>query len=110
MTLDDIINEMKEIKESVKLLTANVTNLINTNNVMLNMIGEKLVASHEYEIINIQDKTIPEIKEIILGEYVDGEKFYPSDIAIKHHLDYDNVVTAIQEISKEGKIIVTSAK
>ena len=45
-----------------------------------------------------------EIKNLILKEYDLSKPTYPSDVADKHGLDYDEVLAAVELLRKEGQV------
>lgn len=47
------------------------------------------------------DMSVEEVKKLILKECKRGEEYYPGEFSLKHGLDYDTVVEALNSLQKE---------
>lgn len=45
-----------------------------------------------------------EIRELVLKECVRGEQFYPGDLATKHGLDYERLLSVLDGMRQDGLI------
>ena len=51
-----------------------------------------------------EEMSVDEIKKLILDEVGVDKPFYPSDVALKHNLDYDAVLEAVEALRRDGRI------
>ena len=58
----------------------------------------------EGQVQGSSDMTRDQIRELILEEVGVGESFHPSDIAVKHGLDFDTVLEVVDRLRSEGRM------
>lgn len=114
-TLNDVIRmqmtlhyDNVELKKNIMTLYYDNVELKKNNKMLQDEI--KIVRELLESRLDIQDgpdnydMAPDQIKELILEQVQVGEPFYASDIASKYGLDYDAVVTAIEQLRAKGKI------
>ena len=50
------------------------------------------------------DMSVEGVKSLLLKVCKQGSKFYPSELAVEHGLDYDTVLEAVASLKKEGRV------
>ena len=56
------------------------------------------------KVVQIVDMPIDEIVELIVKKTKPGKSFWPSDIAMKYNLDFDDVNHAVNLLCSKGKL------
>ena len=96
-----LAKNVQELKENMRSMKEDMHWLVKSNRTIL----ETIVPVGETELNpDISDMPPSQIKDLILKEVTIGEPFYPSDIAMKHNLDFDLVLEVIDELRNEGRI------
>ena len=96
-----LASEMRELKKDVMILMEKVDWLIESNRAIQKVV---VTDTDDEQIPDNFDMTQDQIKELILREVSVGESFYPSDIAVKHGLDFDAVLEVVDRLRSEGRM------
>lgn len=106
-TLTHPSTQDESLEESVRKMQEQMQSLIEDVEWMregIRVIIHRLDDDVEEESPDNYDMTPDQIRDLILEKVQVGEPFYASDIASKYGLDYDAVVTAIEQLRAKGKI------
>lgn len=94
-TIHDIQTSMQNMERNVELMKGDIRNIM-----------KKLddVTNEDGELRETEKMPVGDIKNLILTEMEVDKPFYPSDVALDHNLDYDDVLEAVELLRREGHI------
>lgn len=101
LTLDVVMGMQMSLRYDIVGLKENIMVLQNEMKTIRELLESHLVIQDEPDNY---DMTPDQIRDLILEKVQVGVPFYASDIASKYGLDYDAVVTAIEQLRAKGKI------